>query len=1195
MPISDSSSLAVALRDEIHELLSPLIGAAQQAEGVQILFESLGRTADVGNRADLREEIKRIAKLVGDLSALETESLDSWTGLAKVLSLSQDLITAIRDLERLASDPSLGEQGRDLGRDLVEHLLALHLRTHHSSLFRVGSLLTLITPAELSAPLPLLLDGSKVVGFPRCPDQFHPERINDLVKDPLSVLAAHYFPNKLASAEDAHEAARRLFPVLALLADTLGLKSFSGAIRATPETESPAPTEGGDGDHFNGTTTTERAGELSPLEPFDITTYLETFLPRFVFLLPGQVSETVQTPLRLGLSALVSSAKHPGGATGLVIGLIGELGWSEERSGWRISCENDGQVPAFVIGPGGVSLPPNAALASATARFLIERLAQEGAPAFVFGAAKGTRLEIGALKFATELRLAQDESDIVLAADAKSGTLVLDAGDGDSFISALLPKDGLKCGFNLGVELSSHGGLRLRGSAGLDATLPIGLSIGGVTVPAVHVGLLARDSRLHVEVSASVGVSIGPIRALLDRVGLTAEVTFPERGGNLAIADLALDFKAPSGVGLAIEATGVSGAGFLSLDSARGQYAGFVQLTIREFLTVTAIGIITTKLPNGERGFSLVVMITAEGFKPIPLGLGFTLTAIGGLLAINRTCAEDFLLEGIKNQTLDTLLFPKDPLRDAVQIFGTLNNAFPPRLGCYLFGPVVRICWGTPPLLTMDLALVLEIGKRRRLIILGKVSAIMPSEKRDLLRLQMNALGIIDFDQNTISLNATLFDSRLAGKFPITGQMAMRLSWGSAPMFALSIGGFHPAFKPPASFPTLERLAISFSNSSDFRLRAECYVAITSNTLQFGAKLELYARAAGFSIEGRLGFDVLIQFDPFMFLADFYASVQLKRGSYNLFKVKVEGELSGPRPLHVKGKATFEIFWCDFSVRFDRTLVEGERPPQLAPVNVTELLVASLNDSRNWGGQIPEGTRRLVTLREPQAGERIVFHPLGTLGVKQNVVPLDLEISRFGNAIPADARLFKISSFSVAEAEVNFKSVQDSFAPSQFFDMSDEEKLSAPSFELLNAGVTAGVAGVVFTANDEDILETAIEYETIIVDGQPKTETPPAEITRVNITPDFFARHLSLSAAARSVRKAGALKYRPAAAKYSLGARGWTIVSTEDGSEQGTPGFAAGTVGSYAEAFQELQKLRATNPAKTKTLMLVRTVVKKDG
>ena len=164
-----------------------------------------------------------------------------------------------------------------------------------------------------------------------------------------------------------------------------------------------------------------------------------------------------------------------------------------------------------------------------------------------------------------------------------------------------------------------------------------------------------------------------------------------------------MGFKAPSGAGIKIDSPFVSGGGFLFLDSKKGQYAGFLQLTIRNTITVTAIGVLTTKLPDGSKGFSFVVMITAQGFKPIQLGLGFTLTGIGGLLAIDRTCNEEFLREGLKNKTLDDLLFPKDPIRNAVQIFGTLNTAFPPQPGSYLFGPVLQISWFTPPKITMNL------------------------------------------------------------------------------------------------------------------------------------------------------------------------------------------------------------------------------------------------------------------------------------------------------------------------------------------------------------------------------------------------------------------------------------------------------------------------------------------------------------
>src|SRR6185295_4999895 len=117
---------------------------------------------------------------------------------------------------------------------------------------------------------------------------------------------------------------------------------------------------------------------------------------------------------------------------------------------------------------------------------------------------------------------------------------------------------------------------------------------------------------------------------------------------------------------------------------------------------------------------------------------------------------------------------------------------------------------------------------------------------------------------------------------------------------------------------------------------------------------------------------------------DFYAQVQLKRGSTNLFKVRVEGALSGPRPLHIKGKATFEILWWDISIKIDKTLVAGEAPPAPQPIDVLPRLKEALGNASNWVGQLPDAQHRLVTLRTvTPAPTEVLVHPLGTLTVKQ--------------------------------------------------------------------------------------------------------------------------------------------------------------------------------------------------------------------
>ena len=59
------------------------------------------------------------------------------------------------------------------------------------------------------------------------------------------------------------------------------------------------------------------------------------------------------------------------------------------------------------------------------------------------------------------------------------------------------------------------------------------------------------------------------------------------------------------------------------------------------------------------------------------------------------------------------------------------------------------------------------------------------------------------------------------------------------------------------------------------RISSNSYMAVTSNSLQFGANVEAYASAGGFSIHGYLGFDVLIIISPFSFEFDFSAAFEV--------------------------------------------------------------------------------------------------------------------------------------------------------------------------------------------------------------------------------------------------------------------------------------------------------------------------------
>ena len=193
--------------------------------------------------------------------------------------------------------------------------------------------------------------------------------------------------------------------------------------------------------------------------------------------------------------------------------------------------------------------------------------------------------------------------------------------------------------------------------------------------------------------------------------------------------------------------------------------------------------------------------------------------------------------------------------------------------------------------------------------------------------------------------------------------------------------------------------------------------------------MELYVESRGLQRgRTRLGSTWLIQFSPFGFIANFLVFVQVKRGSRNLFKLKLEGELTGPRPLHIKGKITFEILWLDITVGFDKTLVSGEAPPPPEPVTVMDQLVAALEDPRNWGGQPADGNAVWSRCENPR---RPISYapPYEPVVGETDVVPLDFQISKFGDSHPLVAACSRSRESPLAEITSTSGRDEDSFAP----------------------------------------------------------------------------------------------------------------------------------------------------------------------
>ncbi|MDQ2588400.1 DUF6603 domain-containing protein [Saccharothrix yanglingensis] len=703
----------------------------------------------------------------------------------------------------------------------------------------------------------------------------------------------------------------------------------------------------------------------------------------------------------------------------------------------------------------------------------------------VLGTAGGSRIEVGEVGIRAGLALVYADGSVTgeptVAGDVRGGKLVIDASNGDGFLTTLLGGGRLETDFEVGFSFSPEDGLNFHGGAGLTIQLPLHVRLGPIDLRAIRIAANPSGSGVPIELSATIGAELGPIRAVVERLGLVAELRFPEGGGNLGPVDLAFAFKPPDGVGLSLDAGIVSGGGYLYADPEHGEYAGALELEFAGVVEVKAIGLITTRMPDGSSGFSLLIVLSAEfGGGGVQLGFGFTLLGVGGILGLNRRMNLDALVEGVVTGSIQSVMFPKDVVANAPRIISDLRKFFPPQDDTFLVGPMAKIGWGTPTLISVSLGVIVEIPPGN-IAILGLLECVLPSKDVPLVVLKVSFIGALEVDKSRLWFFARMFDSRILA-MTIDGGLGLLVAWGDNPDFVLSIGGFHPAFSPPPlPFPAPPRITVDILNGPGQLIRVSGYLAVTSNTVQFGAEAEMRLGFGDFGIEGHLSFDALFRFSPFSFVIQISAGVSLKAFGVGLFSIDLDFTLEGPAPWRAHGRGSISLLFFEISADFDITWGE-ERTTTLPPVVVLALLEGEVRKTEGWQTRLPAGgTNPLVTLRQLPPGDDLVLHPLGSLFIHQRAIPLGVRIDRVGGQRPSDGRRFTVEP-AQNSGFVRQSVIGDKFAMAQFQDMDDAAKLSRPAYETQDAGLELVAAGGAIAS--PRVVRRSARYEMSVIDNE---------------------------------------------------------------------------------------------------------------
>ena len=311
-------------------------------------------------------------------------------------------------------------------------------------------------------------------------------------------------------------------------------------------------------------------------------------------------------------------------------------------------------------------------------------------PDILLGSELSSRLAFGGAETSIEIRGTIADPEFVFRLGLGeivrdfNFVFIFEPGDGDGFIKKILGNKPFDSVFGLGLSWSSKHGFQFVGSGGLEVEIPLldekksAESKSPLKVKVLGFGV--GGGKFKFNAGTDVSFRLGPIAGEIDDIGASLSLTKKasnEPRGILNDLDFDWGFKFPKGIGLSIDAKAVKGAGYLYIDPENGKYYGAVELKISDKLSLSAIGIVTTKKPDGSEGFSLLIMVNTIFSPGITLPFGFTLNGIGGMIGVNRSMEPDAIRHGVKNGTIKHILFPENIIENIDTIIGSLESIFP--------------------------------------------------------------------------------------------------------------------------------------------------------------------------------------------------------------------------------------------------------------------------------------------------------------------------------------------------------------------------------------------------------------------------------------------------------------------------------------------------------------------------------------
>jgi len=607
----------------------------------------------------------------------------------------------------------------------------------------------------------------------------------------------------------------------------------------------------------------------------------------------------------------------------------------------------------------------------------------------------------------------------------------------DDLLAQFLPSDGITLPFDAAIEWTAEDGWLLAGlakpagsvlanppaapakprteaddldeppkpsptEAATEVVTPMNLRLGILTLHErrfeVSTAADSDGADLNIVLGGTLSVNLGPVRLGFAGLGIKATLHLASEFESFnELFDLGFGLQMPTGIAVSLDTDVVAGGGFLqTLRAADGGVTrrGAIALRLGQRFDVAAFGVIQT---GGGRPWTLLALLNVRFSPPIHLTAGLKLTAVGGLVALNRTMDVDALRDAAmatQNANLDALLFPDRPEQRFVELLPALDRFFPPAKGHQVLGLMAEVEWsgGTGTKFGHFRVALLGELESLKFALYGVARLGLPRlDEPHILRIRASIEALYDHRGGFLRASLTLTEALLFEQVHLTGGAALLIRWGGRSEFAFSLGGFHPSFRPfiPEGLREPPRLGAYWKPHRLVELSVQAYFALTSTSLQFGYVAHVQAGASWGGIRADAEFNFLVMTEPnFRFEIDLAFRVTAFLFGADLISASLRGSMTGPCPWVLEATISWEV--CGVSVSKDLGPYEwgGRRPQKPGQRQQARQLIGdALADSANW--TLQRAPRLPVRLR---SGAEELLDPRDRIDIRQSRLPLGISL-----------------------------------------------------------------------------------------------------------------------------------------------------------------------------------------------------------